>query len=503
MNKPHLTKRPAGASSSPDVPAAAEQLQIVASYGTDELEGDAELAAIARFAARLCNAPVGGITVAGRESERFLAHHGSTLREVPRDIAFSSVAMEGHELMQVLDASAEPRFANNPNVKGPPHIRFFAGQPLISPEGVVFGALSVIDSSPRPEGLSDLQREGLAVLAESVMLRLSGHRKQLALQREAEAREQELRTLIDSIPAIAWSATPDGEFEYFNRRMRDFTGTAKNEDGAAFHPDDVQKIRNVWQQSLKTGQVYEIEHRLCRHDGEYRWMMARAVPLRDHEGNIVRWFGTAVDIHDIYAASESRDLLAKELSHRIKNIFAVIAGLVSLTARKRPELKEFAEELSAVIRALGRAHDFVRPVDSAARDNLHGLLGELFAPYGVDEGARVQVEGADLAISSRAATPLALVFHELATNSAKYGALAKADGHVKLALSEHGDRLQMRWSERGGKSPAKNAQLKEGFGSRLVDMSITGQLSGSWERRFEEDGLVVEITVPRSAIAAG
>jgi PAS domain S-box-containing protein len=498
-----ITQQPPALSDLPAHPAAPEQLEIVASYATDELEGDGELAAIARFAAHLCETPVAGITVAGRESDRFLAHHGSTLRKVSRNIAFSSFTMEGHDLMQVFDAAAEPRFADNPNVLGPPHIRFFAGQPLISPEGVAFGALSVIDSTPRPAGLTDLQREGLAVLAESVMLRLSGHRKQLALQREAEAREQDLRTLIDSIPAIAWSATADGEFEYFNKRMIDFTGGMDNQDGAAFHPDDVQRIRDSWQKSLETGRIYEIEHRLCRHDGEYRWMMARAVPLRDPEGNIVRWFGTAVDIHDIYAASESRDLLAKELSHRIKNIFAVIAGLVSLTARKRPELKEFAEELSAVIRALGRAHDFVRPVDSAARDNLHGLLGELFAPYGADEGARVLVEGADLAISSRAATPLALVFHELATNSAKYGALAKADGRVKLALSESGDRLQMRWSEQGGKSPAKNAQLKEGFGSRLVDMSITGQLGGSWERRFEEDGLVVEITVPKSAIAAG
>ena len=101
---------------------------------------------------------------------------------------------------------------------------------------------------------------------------------------------------------------------------------------------------------------------------------------------------------------------------------------------------------------------------------------------------------------SRAA-PLALVFHELATNSAKYGALAKADGRVELTVAEKGDDLLMRWSESGGKSPAANAKLKDGFGSRLVEMSITGQLGGSWERRFEKDGLVVELTVAKAAIA--
>jgi PAS domain S-box-containing protein len=494
--------RHAAPPSSPEFRAAGEPLQVLASYAPDALEGDSELSALTRFAAHLCQAPVAAVTLAGRDNERFLVHHGSTLREIPREIAFCPHAMEGQDLMQVPDAAADPRFADNPNVKGPPHVRFYAGQPLISPEGVTLGTLSVLDTAPRPGGLSDLQREGLAVLADAVMLRMRAHRKQLAMQREAEAREEELHTLADSIPAIAWSATPEGHFEYFNRRMVEFTGRSDDQDGTAFHPEDWKTASALWQRCLQTGEIYEIQHRLCRHDGEYRWMMSRAVPVRDPDGKIVRWFGTAVDIHDIYAASESRDLLAKELSHRIKNIFAVIAGLVSLSARKRPEFKEFAEELNAVIRALGRAHDFVRPVDSAARDNLHGLLAELFAPYGIEESARVQVQGDDMAISSRAATPLALVFHELATNSAKYGALAKSDGRVQLTVTDTGDDLLMRWSETGGKSPAKNAKLKDGFGSRLVDMSITGQLGGSWERRFEKDGLVVEMTVSKAAIAA-
>jgi PAS domain S-box-containing protein len=353
----------------------------------------------------------------------------------------------------------------------------------------------------RPRSLSFcahavLLRQMVDVPDESLLRAIS------AAQRELEESETRFHTLVDSIPAIAWSATPEGHFEYFNKRMVEFTGRSDDQGDTAFHPEDWRKASALWQHCLKTGEIYEIQHRLCRHDGEYRWMMSRAVPMRDHEGNIVRWFGTAVDIHDIYTVSESRDLLAKELSHRIKNIFAVIAGLVSLTARNRPEFNEFAEELNAVIRALGRAHDFVRPVGGAARDNLHGLLGELFAPYGIDESARVQVTGDDLAISSRAATPLALVFHELATNSAKYGALARAEGRVELTVSEKGDDLLMRWSETGGKSPAKNAQLKEGFGSRLVDMSVTGQLGGSWERRFEKDGLVVELNVSTQGIAA-
>jgi PAS domain S-box-containing protein len=357
-----------------------------------------------------------------------------------------------------------------------------------------------MDSVVRPAGLTELQREGLAVLADAVMLRLRAHRKKLEVEREARRNEEYLHVLADSIPAIAWSATPDGHFDYFNKQMVEFTGQHDDQSGSAFHPDDWKKANAAWERSLKTGEIYEVQHRLCRHDGEYRWMISRALPVRDADGHIVRWFGTAVDIHDIYEASESRELLAKELSHRIKNIFAVIVGLVSLISRKHPDAKEFADDLTSTIRALGRAHEFVRPVDGARRDNLRGLLEELFAAYGSGDGARVKVTGDDLAINSRTATPLALVFHELATNSAKYGALATSDGTVSLRISDGEDAVKLVWRERGGKKPKKAP--KEGFGTRLVDMSVTGQLGGSWKRRFDDDGLVVEFKLPKATIAA-
>ncbi|MGZ3258828.1 MAG: GAF domain-containing protein, partial [Croceibacterium sp.] len=256
-------------------------MKILASYAPDALEGDPDLAAITRFAARLCQAPVAAVTVTGPENERFLTHHGSALREIPRDIAFCPHVMACGQTMVVPDAREDPRFANNPNVLGAPHIRFYAGQPLISSEGVALGTLSVIDSTPRPEGLTELQRDGLMVLADAAMLRLRAHRKELAAEREAEAREEYLHILADSIPAIAWSATPEGHFDYFNQRMVDFTGLPDDQSGSAFHPDDWKTASAKWQHSLKTGEIYEVEHRLCRHDGEYRWMISRALPVRD------------------------------------------------------------------------------------------------------------------------------------------------------------------------------------------------------------------------------
>ena len=469
-------------------------------YGIESLEDDPELLAIIRFAAHLCQTEVALISWLDGDLQRFVARHGIAVRQTPRTLSFFARTMTKGDAAVVNDLSQDPDLAGHPLVTGTEHVRFYAGQPLISSEGAPLGALSVVDRKPRPEGLTDLQREGLQLLAGAVMQRLRTHRLALAARRELDASEAYLHILADSIPAIAWSATPEGHFDYFNQRMVDFTGLPDDQSGSAFHPEDWKKASAKWQHSLRTGEIYEVEHRLCRHDGEYRWMISRALPVRDGDGRILRWYGTAVDIHDIYEASESRELLAQELSHRIKNIFAVIAGLVSLSARQHPEAKAFADELSATIRALGRAHEFVRPADGARRSNLRTLLEELFAPYGSGDGARVKVSGDDLAISSRTATPLALVFHELATNAAKYGALATGGGRVTLKIADDGKHVKLVWRERGGKAVKKAP--KDGFGSRLVEMSVNGQLGGSWERRFEDDGLVVELKLPKKTIAA-
>ncbi len=492
---------PAVAPMPPPVPVdTPERRHVLAASDIDSLDNDPELAELARFAAKLCDAPIAVVNVVEPQRQRFLARHGLPVSEAPAaPDSFCVHAMGGNDLLEVPDAQVDPRFSANAFVAEAPHIRFYAGEPLVAEDGTPLGALCVIDTAPRPQGLNEFQRDGLHVLAQAAMRRLRSRRHSAAAKREQDEREIYLRTLADSIPAIAWSATPDGHFDYFNKRMVDFTGKDDEQQGDDFHPDDWKKASAAWQHSLASGETYEIEHRLRRHDGEYRWMISRAVPVRDSSGAITRWFGTAVDIHDIYEASESRDLLAKELSHRIKNIFAVVAGLVSLSVRRRPEHKPFADELLGTIHALGRAHDYVRPSGMVRHSGLHGLLADLFQPYCADKRPCVEVSGDDVKVSAQAATPLALVFHELATNSAKYGALSAAGGTVGLSIRDLGDTVALTWAEHGGPPVAK--ERADGFGSRLVEMSVTGTLGGQWERRFEPGGLVIDLTLSKKAIA--
>ncbi len=481
-------------------PATAEHSATVReTYGIDSLQDDPELVGITRFAALLFDTPISLVSLLVGDTQHFLARQGTEQTENPRSTSFCSHAMLQETIMEVRDATLDERFAGNPLVTGEPRIRYYAGRPLVSKEGVPLGALCVVGLAPRPEGMTQVQREGLEVLGLAVMRRLHGRRKELESVAELERREQHLRALADSMPAIAWSADGEGNFDYFNRQLLEFTGDVSPDDGGAIHPDDFGPANALWHECLRTGETYEIQHRIRRYDGEYRWMMARAVPVLGPDGKPVRWFGTAVDIHDAHQLSESRDLLARELSHRIKNIFAVVASLVSLSMRQRPEFRGFGEELIGTLRALGRAHDYVRPSGGERRSSLHGMLEDLFSPYAGAGAPRVRVHGDDARIAARAATPLALVFHELATNSAKYGALSTEDGTIDLTITDEGPAMVLRWVEHGGPPPA--AEPREGFGSRLVEMSVTGQLGGHWQRRFEPDGLVCELTVSKDAIA--
>ncbi|RUT30942.1 PAS domain S-box protein [Arsenicitalea aurantiaca] len=322
---------------------------------------------------------------------------------------------------------------------------------------------------------------------------------------ESEAR---FRILADTMPQMVWATRPDGFHDYYNARWYEFTGTTPGStDGegwaGVFHPEDQPRAWGVWREALETGEPYHIEYRLRHHSGVYRWVLGRALPIRDETGTIQRWIGTCTDIDDSKRIAEEREVVAQELSHRIKNIFAVVTAIVGLSARTHPEMREFAEQLRQRILALGKAHDFVRPHSTASRpvfdqNSLFALVAELLKPYCAEGDGRLVFEGEDAPIDDGPATPLALIFHELATNSAKYGALAHTGGQVTIRARGLGERYHLTWKETG--VPTLGPGTGEGFGSRLMKLSVEGQLQGSYERHWDADGLRVEIEVPLSAL---
>ena len=323
--------------------------------------------------------------------------------------------------------------------------------------------------------------------------------------------EAKFRAIADSMPQMVWSTLPDGFHDYYNARWYEFTGVeVGSTDGegwnAIFHPEDQPRAWDVWRHSLATGDLYEIEYRLRRHDGVYRWTLGRATPIRNEAGEIVRWFGTCTDIDDLKRVEHNTELLSQELSHRIKNIFAVVSALIALSAREYPEAKAFAAAVRNRIGALARAHEFVRPHTEVSRPTvggmtLHAFLEALFKPYAAVNGApRVVLEGDDALFDDQAATSVALLFHELATNAAKYGALSEPRGLVTLTTHLAGDRFRLTWTERGG-PPVAGPPTRAGFGSSLATISVEGQLAGKLERIWDPEGLIVVADLPATALS--
>ncbi len=474
-----------------------ERLVTLASYSASQLQGDDELGRIAQFAARLCDTPAAAISLVEAERQVFLAREGLNMAETPRSTSLCAFTMMQGNVLEVPDASGDARFADFAVVRGEDHLRFYAGAPLVSSEGAPLGALCVIDTDPRPGGLTDLQREGLLVLAEAVKRRLLAHRQANRATQELRERSERLQFMIDSVPDIAWSAEPGARFDYVNARWQQITGQpvphTVEDWRKVFHPEDYEATLAKFNTALENAEPFEDEWRMLQADGSYRWVLSRAIPSTD-DPVTARWFGTVTDVDDAYRISQERELIAGELAHRIKNIFSVIIGLISLHARGKPATEAFAAVLSDNIRALSRAQEFALQMDPIKAEDLKGLLEVLMAPYGVPGARAVNITGDAVRFGVRAATPLALVFHELATNSAKYGALSAAAGTLSIKVERQADEAVITWCEADG--PATQAPEDKGFGSRLMTMAVQHQLGGQLGMNWQPEGLQATISIP-------
>jgi len=193
-----------------------------------------------------------------------------------------------------------------------------------------------------------------------------------------------------------------------------------------------------------------------------------------------------------------REIVANELDHRIKNLFALVNGLISLSVRGQPEMQPFADTLTKRLMALNRAHGLVRSENTLSAPggftSLKELISVLLRPYGGAENNAI--DGDEVFIDRGILTPIALVFHELATNSMKYGALNDPDGFIGVRISRDTDDVRVEWTE---SVPARTGYCvigDGGFGSKLLDLIINEQLQGSYTRTYTEDGMDIEIILP-------
>jgi PAS domain S-box-containing protein len=177
-------------------------------------------------------------------------------------------------------------------------------EPLLWTGGEVIGTFCISHSEPRVPDGRDI--ELIEAAARIALVAIERQRSQEALRDALDQilkSEFKLRQVIDAIPALAWCNLPDGSNEFLNKRWHEYTGLSPEQSHgwgwqAVFHPEDLPPLMEKWMKMLVSGEPDEIEARLHRYDGVYRWFLIRAEPFRDESGKIVRWYGTSTDIED-------------------------------------------------------------------------------------------------------------------------------------------------------------------------------------------------------------
>lgn len=271
---------------------------------------------------------------------------------------------------------------------------------------------------------------------------------------------------------------------------------------ANIHPADRDRVRAAFSATRGIVGPYEIDFRILVGD-EVRWISARG--RGDDEGIRGRvMYGVFLDVTGRKQAEEANELLAGEMSHRVKNLIAIAGALTSMTSRSAETKEDMARELTHRLTALGRAHDLVRPVpgqiETAAL--LGDLLSVLLTPYD-DLGAfsgRIRISVPRMAIGESAATNLALVLHELATNSVKHGALSVDTGLLDVACLVENGTAAIVWTERGGPRVQPPTTAK-GFGSGLLARVMKSHFAGTVDYNWTPEGLIATLNIAADRLA--
>jgi two-component sensor histidine kinase len=321
--------------------------------------------------------------------------------------------------------------------------------------------------------------------------------------------EKQLRAAVNAAGVGLWSWNVDTDAFTMDQHGYELWGVPKSEPltfatlSQHVHPLDTDKVQTAFAGTRAKVGTFEIDFRILLAD-EIRWISARGqgddADIRDGV-----MFGIFLDVTQRRQAEEANELLADEMSHRVRNLLMIASGLTRSVSRSAKTKEDLVRGLTTRLIALGRAHDLVHPLPGQSeREALLGdLIAVLLAPYD-DQGptsGRIRVSVPKIGVGMTSATTLALVFHELATNALKYGALSAAKGKLDVSCAPHvGEAIDIVWTESGG-PPVVAPQAPAGFGSKMVQRGMSGHLGGSIAFNWAPTGVVVTLRMLSASLA--
>jgi PAS domain S-box-containing protein len=321
-----------------------------------------------------------------------------------------------------------------------------------------------------------------------------------------EAAESRYRAVFDQVAVGVARVAPNGRFLEINDRFCAICGRGREElMDLTFqditHPDDLEMdLAEV--RALIAGQrsAYSLEKRYVTRTGEVVWVELTVALVRTEAGQ-PDYFVSIIDDISYRKAAEAEQgryqdhlrLLINELNHRVKNTLATVQSMAAQTLRGETDPAVAYEKLEARLMGLAQVHDVL------TRERWHGaslqeVAERALRPFASQATGQVLIRGPEVWLTPGATLTLALVFHELATNAVKYGALSVDKGRVDLAWTYEAEamKLNVTWAESRG--PSVQPPARKGFGSRLIARALTGELHGEADMAFEKGGLVCRLT---------
>ncbi|HZH28996.1 MAG TPA: HWE histidine kinase domain-containing protein [Azospirillaceae bacterium] len=313
------------------------------------------------------------------------------------------------------------------------------------------------------------------------------------------ASEERLRLAVDAAEMGTWDFEVRSRKLEISPRLNEFLGLSADTEAGyedilpAIHPEDRERVDRLIRSALASPGTGSYKFEFRTHGGmggTERWLSAKGRTMFEG-GRAIRFTGAVLDVTERRRSAEHQKLLINELNHRVKNTLATVHSIAAQTLRHSDSLDAFGRAFIDRVMALSQTHNLLTQAKWRGME-LRKLLEAELRPYGNIDGHRLSLRGGPVHVGPKAAVALGLSIHELATNAAKYGALATADGRVEVDWRVEpggptGARLLLEWRERDG--PPVAPPQRRGFGSRLIERGLAYELGGEVRLLFDPEGV--------------
>ncbi|HSP49429.1 MAG TPA: HWE histidine kinase domain-containing protein [Pseudolabrys sp.] len=331
----------------------------------------------------------------------------------------------------------------------------------------------------------------------------------LRAQATLRERERRFRELLDALPAAIYTTDAAGRLTYYNEAAVELWGHRPMLGSSEwcgswklFWPDGTPIPHDACPMAIALKEdraVRGLEAACERPDGTRVPFIPYPTPLHDESGKLIGAVNMLVDITERKRTEEQQALLVRELHHRVKNTLATVQAIMGSTARSSETIEDFKNALIGRIGSLAKTHLLL--ADEGSTTTFADILHSELDAFDDGSGKRIRLSGPDVDVPSRLAVSLGMAMHELTTNAAKYGALSVFGGKVDVTwtvvIEATRRTLNFDWVESGG--PPVAAPARQGFGSRLLEFVLPGQIQAKATIDYRPDGVHVHCAVPMPA----